>query len=70
MYIDVRTNSREAIRCRVFLDDVEVSRNCFAADDEKGFVLVYKTNERGHKYREGDEVSWERKEGVVRIEQK
>lgn len=70
MRVDMRENPKEAMRCRAFLDGVDVSNECFAADDEEGFVLLYKLNGNGRKYRDGDEAAWERKEGTVRIERK
>ncbi len=33
-----------AYRMRTFLDDAEVTRHCFEADEESGFVLVYKVD--------------------------
>ena len=69
----MRVNVRETpdlLPCRAFLGGVDVSDDCFEADDEAGYVLLYKKTPEGRKYRESgtDEAAWERIEGDVRIE--
>ncbi|GAG21536.1 unnamed protein product [marine sediment metagenome] len=70
MRASIAENPQFASKCRAWLDDVEVSNDCFEADEEQGYVLVHKRNEAGRLT--PDPVTgrplWERKEGIVRIE--
>ena len=58
----------ELLPCRAFLNGLNVSNQCFEADDHQGYVLVFKLDEDDHKYAENDEAAWERLEGIVRLE--
>jgi len=53
-------NPEFAMRCRAWLDGVEVTARCTEADEEKGYVLL-------HESMRADRQPV-RKEGVVRIE--
>jgi hypothetical protein len=57
-------------RVRVFLDDVEVTRQCQIADEELGEVQLLKRDADGHSYldRVTREPAIEIKRGRVRIE--
>ena len=72
MRASMAEDSEFARKCRAWLDGVEVTDDCFEADEEKGYVLIYKRNEAGHHFRDPstDRPAWERKEGTVRIERK
>lgn len=55
---------------RVFLDGVDVSNDCFEADDERGYVLTFLTDENGRRLRHPseDRFATQRLEGQVRID--
>ena len=60
----------EAFRHRAFLDGVEVTNECFVADEEEGYVHLYLRNKDGRILYTQDRkaFAWERRDGVVRIE--
>ena len=68
MRVSMSENPNLARRCKAFLNGIDVSKDCFEADDDLGYVKVYKKDEDERRYREGDEAAWERKWGEVRIE--
>ncbi len=43
-------HSPEALRCRVFVDGVDVTNRCFTADEEEGKAWCYAHNDRGQPY--------------------
>jgi hypothetical protein len=49
------------------LDGVEISGLCYAASEEKGIALCFRTNEEGRKYVEGGKIARELKRGKVVI---
>ena len=51
---------------KVFLDGEEV-QYCILADEEAGYVLRYKTDDKGMLMHDGDEIATERLEGKVTI---
>ena len=69
MRVSVKEN-QDLLPCKAFLDGTDVSNECFEADEEEGYVVLYKTTENGRKYLdpETDDVAWEREEGHVRIQ--
>jgi len=72
MRASLKENCDVAKRCRVWLDSIEVTHDCFEADEEQGYVLLYKRDETGHLFHDpsGNGAAWERKDGIVRIEVK
>ena len=53
---------------RAFLDGVEVTNECFVADEEGGYVMVYVKDASEQFIYKGDGLGKERRNGVVRIE--
>jgi hypothetical protein len=57
---------------KVTLDDVDVTRDCYAADDELGYVVMFKRDLKGNYVVEQDGWGWrvqsERRDGKVVIE--
>jgi len=51
----------------VTLDGVDVSNQCTRANEETGDVVLYRLNENGHKYVEGEDPAMEMKTGAVEI---
>lgn len=74
MHVSCDLNSKhytkEAFKMRCFVNDVEVTNDCFEACEEQGFALVYKRRD-GERYLDkyGD-VAWEKLTGTVRLEYK
>ena len=68
MRVDIRENLQEAIHYRAYLDGVEMSRRCFAADDVEGWVLLYKIDRDGRYYSEQGVIATEKLTGAVRLE--
>ncbi len=66
--IPSNVSGAQAASYRAFLDGKDVSNQCFEADDELGYVHVYKRNEEGKIYKDGDTAAWECLRGNVRIE--
>lgn len=54
-------------RCKVFVDDVEVTTRCHTADEEQGKAWCFKLNELGEKFRDGDRAAEEVLTGKVVI---
>lgn len=66
MIVDVNRLVRPSdIRSRVWLDDIEVTTDCFYADDEAGIVRLYQRNSSG---RIPIGKPWVEKHGQVKIE--
>ena len=63
-YVDVDRAIQEGWfkTARVFLDGVDVSRQCFACDDTKGMVWIYKRNSEGAHY-----IDWDTQHTAVGI---
>ena len=56
--------------CKIFLDGKEVTRDCYEADDEEGYVKCYKRNDFGDFYidrHNPDESARETRQGKVEI---
>src|SRR5262245_43207017 len=72
----VRTASRrerkKAMRSRAFLNDVDVSSDCFYADDRRGVVHLFLRDDNGRLWRDGKtgRVAWAERRGRVRIERR
>jgi len=60
--------SRYAVQ-NVLLDGEDVTKDCFEADDEEGYVLLYLEDEDGRRLRRpnGSGVAQERRAGRVEI---
>lgn len=56
---------RQGIRC--YLDGVDISNDCFEADDSEGYALCYLHDGGGRLVRRGNEAAWERRNGEVRF---
>ena len=56
---------RMLLPCQCFLDGVDVSRDCFEADDVEGYVLVYVRDDLGRITIQDGWPAWERREGYV-----
>ncbi len=54
-------------RIKIYLDDVEVQR-CVTADDEKGEVVIFASDENGFMLAANGEVKYQTLYGTVRIE--
>lgn len=52
---------------RVLLDGVDVTKNCFLADDETGEVGSYLLNADGRRYHDGTGAASTFRQGVVQI---
>lgn len=66
-HIDVQKD-RDARLYRCWVDGVEVTDRCYAANDEEGWADCYKVDGTGHKFIERGQVARERLTGVVRLE--
>lgn len=67
MKLSVRDHRREARLARCTLDGVDITSDCFAANEEEGWADCYARNAEGHFYLQGSEVAKERRRGVVAI---
>lgn len=69
----IRTSNRrkrkKAFHSRAWLNGVEVTRDCFYADDRRGVVRVFRRNADGCLYvaPHGDGAAWLELHGRVRI---
>jgi len=52
MFISVHLHPLESKNAKVILDGVDISRDCYAANDKLGIALCYKRNESGSFYHE------------------
>jgi hypothetical protein len=55
-------------RARVWLDGIDISSRCYAADDVRGFADCFAVDAQGRKYQVGGTVARERLYGQVVIE--
>ena len=70
MRANIAEDPNFARKCRAWLNEIEVTKDCFETDEEQGYVLIHKRNEDGHHFLnpDGETIASERKEGIVRIE--
>ncbi len=66
MRIDVRQD-KQHIGWKCILDGVDISRDCFAADDAEGWADCYVRNADGQKFLEGRDIKVERSLGHVQL---
>jgi hypothetical protein len=59
MKVDIHENPALAKRCRVYLDGVDISRDCYAADDATGEALCYRQDAEGKPYKEWGPHGWQ-----------
>jgi hypothetical protein len=55
---------------KIYLNNEDVTRKCYEADDKNGYAMVYKKNNDGEYIltEDGEDVVKEKLEGNVRIE--
>ena len=64
-----RRDQKKAFRSRAFVNNVEVTRDCFYADDKRGIARVYERNADGHLFvNDHGGAAWKELRGKVRIE--
>ena len=63
-----RRARKKAMRTRVWLNDVEATRDCQEADSSEGWALLLKRDHKGRPYVHGYEVAREVRRGRVRME--
>lgn len=68
MRLSARVNFREAQIARVTLDGVDISGDCFEADEEDGWAACYERNADGHLFVRNGIVAQTRRRGVVVID--
>lgn len=67
----VKADRKEDRYVRVFLNGEDISARCMEADDEEGWAVCVKLNERGHAYSDLPDSDYPAKEtlyGTIRIE--
>ena len=67
MRVDAHRYPPSPCACLVYLNGVEISDTCFAADDEEGWADCYKRNEDGHIFMVDGRIQTERCFGQIRI---
>lgn len=67
-FLSVKTHPRESCVARVRVDGVDVTRRCYAADDQAGYADCFRHNADGRPYLEGGQVAKERLTGQVVID--
>lgn len=55
---------------RAFLDGEDVSRDCYEASEEEGYVMLYSRDNDGKKYIVNGQLVTERRTGHVRIQRR
>lgn len=50
MFISVKYTPWLSKKVKVFLDNKDITRDCYAANDKKGIALIYPKDENGKKY--------------------
>ena len=70
MFVEAKDYPAQTVR--VWLNEEDVTLDCFAADDVKGYVDCYRRNAEGKRYQIEDQgyaiPASERRYGVVKIE--
>jgi hypothetical protein len=67
-FVSVATHPRECRIARVRVNGIDVTRDCFAADDEQGFADCFERNEHGRHYARDGNVARQRLTGAVVID--
>ncbi len=65
MRLSVREHPREASVARCTLDGVDITADCYAADDDEGWADCFVRNAAGQHFVRGGIVAKERRRGVV-----
>ncbi len=68
MRLSVREHPREARIARCTLDGVDITADCYAADEEEGWADCYLRNADGQHFIRCGMVASERRRGVVVID--
>jgi hypothetical protein len=67
MRLTVKEHPYESRLARCTLDGVDITTDCFAADEEEGWADCYCRNDEGQHFLRGGMVAWERRHGKVMI---